>query len=139
MCSPTRRRRCATPRAARSPAKPKLRDRRITEKAGSAMSTPSTPPPKYGSEPTISMPVTAEEPSWGPAQQEDQTPKRSKKHLIGYPVTALVALLVGTAAGGGDGSASPTAAAPRVVVTQSAATPPVALTVTQTVQATVTV
>src|SRR3954471_12712415 len=101
------------------------------------MSTPNTPTPNFASEPTMPLPTTADQRSWGPTPPDSQPPKKSKKHLIGYPATALLALAIG-AAGGGGSSASPTAASPTVVVTQSAATP-AAQTVTQTVQSTVTV
>ncbi|WP_052358526.1 PASTA domain-containing protein [Terrabacter tumescens] len=96
-----------------------------------------TPAP---TEPTIQLPPPAlgQPHAWAARAQQPQPQKRSRKHLIGYPVTALLALGIGAAGGGNADATAPAAASPTVVVTQTAPAPAPA-TVTQTVRATVTV
>lgn len=84
---------------------------------------------------------------YGPPPTEPAKPKRSKKHLIGYTATALVALGIGAASGGSNAPTTPTAApaavtatvtvprAPGDAVTVTA--PPVTVTKTATVVKTV--
>lgn len=83
-----------------------------------------------------------------PPSGEPGRPKRSKKHLIGYTATGLVALGIGAASGGGGNApATPTAASAAVTATVTVpgapgdavtvTAPPVTVTKTVTVNKTV--
>jgi hypothetical protein len=104
------------------------------------MNAPGLPTPDAPTEPTIQLPPPLEHHAWAARapRADRQPPKQSKKHLIGYPVTALLALGIGAAGGGGADAATPATASPTVVVTQTPPAP-LARTVTQTLRATVTV
>ena len=103
------------------------------------MNNQGLPTPNAPTEPTIQLPPPLGQPnqSWAASAPQPQPQKRSKKHLIGYPVTALLALGIGAASGGNVDATAPAAASSTVVVTQTAPAP-AAETVTQTVRATVT-
>lgn len=85
---------------------------------------------------TVPLPPAPGQPYQPPFPQADAPrPPRSKKHWIGYPVTALVALGIG--ASGGNSAPSPAPVAAPVTITQTVTTAEPAVTVTQTVRETV--
>ncbi|WP_156022916.1 PASTA domain-containing protein [Terracoccus sp. 273MFTsu3.1] len=98
------------------------------------------PTPNAPTKPTIQLPPPLGQPpqSWPPSAPQPLPQKRSKKHLIGYPVTALLALGIGAAGGGNADATPPATASSTVVVTQTVPVPSIA-TATQTLRATVTV
>ncbi len=100
-------------------------------------SAPMAPPAQTG--PTVPVPTPVGH-SYPQAFVPNDSPpkKKSRKHWIGYPVTAIVALAIGAAGGGGEApAAAPTAAAPPVAVTQTVTVPQPVQTVTETVRETV--
>ncbi len=87
---------------------------------------------------TVPLPTTpTEQLDQPPLPQTDAPqPSKSKKHWIGYPVTALVALGIGASGGNGAPSPAPATAVP-VTITQTVTTAEPAVTITQTVRETV--
>lgn len=98
------------------------------------MSTPHPPPAQNPMQPTY--PQQSGTPAGGPGQPA--LTKKSKKHLIGYPVVALLSIGIGAASGSGDRTATTAAGGATTTVTATATTAPEKEAPTTTVTATTT-